>query len=140
MQIDLERVDCSAARTIGRLTVVGGDFACWVCEDTVREVPGQPVVAWKVSGKTAIPARTYDVVVTMSARFRRELPLLVDVPGFTGIRIHPGNTAEDTEGCLLPGLDHTGSGVGRSRLAFDALFALIREGLARKERVTIRIS
>ena len=75
----------------------------WVLEDPVREIEGQPVEAWKVKGETAIPAGEYDLIVNFSNRFQKMLPQLIDVPGFTGVRIHTGNTTHDTEGCLLIG-------------------------------------
>lgn len=139
MKLFLGRVQQDADVTIGSLSV-DGEWECWTCEDAVREVPGQGVWQWKVPGKTAIPRGTYDVTITTSARFGRDLPLLIGVPGFDGIRIHPGNTAADTEGCLLPGADRLGKSVGRSRVAFDALFTKIREALAKGERVTIEIA
>jgi hypothetical protein len=97
---------------------VDGRFECFTIEDQVRSGP-------KVPGKTAIPAGRYQVVVTPSARFQRRLPLLVDVPGFSGIRIHPGNTINDTDGCLLPGtrIERTALAVRESRVAFQRLFA-----------------
>lgn len=125
MKLLLERVQLDPAVTIGRLSVDGVP-ECWTCEDTVREVEGQPVEAWKVKTATAIPRGTYRVIITMSARFGVMLPLLVDVPGFTGIRIHPGNTALDTDGCILPGVVRLPAGVGKSRIAFDALMHKIR--------------
>ena len=133
MKLTLTRAQLDPDVTIGRL-LVDGAFECWTCEDTVRE-PGV-----KIPGKTAIPAGAYPVVVTPSPRFKRDLPLLVGVPGFEGIRIHPGNTAADTEGCILPGLDRMPKGVGRSRMAFDALFAKIQTARARGETVTIEVS
>lgn len=138
MKIQLERVQLDPDVTIGALAC-DGEFVCWVCEDTVREVPGQPVATWKVPGKTAIPAGSYRVEVTMSARFKRMLPILIAVPGFEGVRIHPGNTAADTEGCLLPGRLRLGKSVGQSVLAFNDLFARINEALRRHELVTIDI-
>lgn len=138
MKIELERVQCTPDATIGSLSVDGA-WLCWTCEDAVREVPGQPVATWKVPGATAIPAGTYEVDVTQSQRFGRLLPVLLDVPGFTGIRIHPGNTAADTEGCILPGLTRAGQSVGLSRRAFDQLFPLVRDARGRRERVTIRV-
>ena len=82
---------------------VDGRFECFTLEDVVREVEGQPVTAWKVPRRTAIPAGRYRIDLTMSQRFGRILTILVDVPGFAGVRIHPGNTAVDTAGCILPG-------------------------------------
>lgn len=113
MKLRLKREDFSDARTIGRLSIDSDDF-CWTLEDRVRTGP-------KVHGQTAIPAGTYAVKLTMSPRFGRVLPLLVDVPGFDGVRIHPGNTAADTEGCLLVGTGRTADTITGSRDAFNAL-------------------
>jgi len=103
--------------TIGVLTL--GEFSCFTLEDRVRE-PGV-----KVQDKTAIPAGRYRVVVDFSQRFQRRMPLLLDVPMFTGIRIHSGNTAEDTRGCVLVGEWRAPDWVGDSRRAFADLFFLI---------------
>lgn len=138
MQMELERLQLDPDVTIGAL-YVDGDFQCWVLEDPVREVPGQPVSSWKVHGKTAIPFGRYDVTITPSQRFKRDLPLLLRVPGFDGIRIHPGNTTADTEGCLLPGLERHGKSVARSRAAFDSLFSLIRSAFIRGEQILITV-
>ena len=132
MKLELERLQNDPTVTIGSLRV-DGDWAAWTCEDTVRPT------GVKVPGETAIPAGTYKVVITESARFKRPLPLLLNVPNFEGIRIHPGNTAADTQGCILVGMDRLGSSVGRSRLAFDALFTQIRGAIARGEPVTVEI-
>jgi hypothetical protein len=126
---------------------VDGQYQCVGIEDVVRG-QGQP----KVHGQTAIPAGTYRVRNTMSTRFKRILPQLFDQPGKTtlfgsrpidncGVRIHSGNYATDTEGCLLPGTTVAAGGtmVTNSRVAFDSLFAKINEALARKETITLTI-
>jgi hypothetical protein len=113
----LKRRWYSDRSTIGALTL--GDFSCFTLEDRVRE-PGV-----KVQDKTAIPAGRYRVVVDFSQRFQRRMPLLLDVPMFTGIRIHSGNTAEDTRGCVLVGEWRAPDWVGDSRRAFADLFFLI---------------
>lgn len=82
--------------TIGSL-YLDNNYLCDTVEDKVR--PGGE----KVPGITAIPFGTYRVELTMSPKFKRLLPILVDVPQFTGIRIHRGNRAQDTQGCILPG-------------------------------------
>ena len=96
----------------------------YTCEDVVRETPrlqGQSdanwVASWKIHGKTAIPAGTYRLAWTWSKRFQRNTLQLLDVPGFEGIRIHPGNTSADTEGCILPGLSTDRVGVQNSKIA-----------------------
>lgn len=138
MHLLLKRVQLDPDVTIGALSIDGEHF-CWVCEDPVREVPGEPVEAWKVYGKTAIPHGVYKVVITWSNRFGRLLPLLVDVPGYSGVRIHPGNTAADTEGCLLPGLVRSAKGVGHSRPACDYLLPKIDRAIKAGEGCTIEI-
>lgn len=126
MTLRLVREPSRDGATLGVL-FVDGHFQCFTLEDVVRDVPGMPVSAWKVPQQTAIPAGRYRVIVTPSVRFQRPLPLLLDVPGFSGVRIHPGNTAADTEGCLLVGLDRQRGRVLRSRVAFELLFPLIEQ-------------
>lgn len=116
MKLKLPRGKPSANSTIGRL-LVDDAFQCWTLEDIARPI--------KIPGNTAIPAGTYKVIITESNRFKRRLPLLVDVPGFAGIRIHPGNCATDTEGCILVGTSYSTDWVSNSRVAFDKLFALL---------------
>lgn len=118
--------------TIGKL-FLGGDWRWWTLEDTLRE--GQP----KIPGQTCIPAGRYQVVITQSARFGRPLPLLLNVPGFTGIRIHPGNTDKDTAGCILVGGGKQGASIIHSRIAADAVMGYIAKALATIESVWIEI-
>ena len=80
----------------------------------------------KVYGKTAIPTGKYKVEVTYSPKFKRYLPILLNVRGFSGIRIHSGNTAEDTLGCLLVGFNKVKGQVINSRVTSDKLTALLR--------------
>ena len=93
----------------------------------------------KVYGETAIPAGTYDVTVTWSPRFKTRLPILGDVPNFSGVRIHPGNKADDTEGCILVGRAVYPDRLGQSRLAFDVLMAKIDAATQSGDPVTIEI-
>lgn len=133
MNLQLERLQLDPDVTIGSLSV-DGEWACWTCEDTVR-APGV-----KVPGQTAIPYGRYAVVITMSPRFKRPLPLLQAVPGFTGVRIHPGNTTADTEGCILVGADRHAKSVARSRLAFGNLLIQLNEAARRAEPINIEIT
>ena len=107
--------------TIGEL-YVDGAFECFTLEDTVREGDISRV---KVPGKTAIPAGTYGIEMTLSPRFQQVLPLLVAVPNFAGIRIHAGNTSADTEGGILVGKERDADDVRDSRLALKELLAKI---------------
>lgn len=107
MKLILQRTVLVDGHTPGALTVDGEHFA-WSMEDTVREELGADgAYYWrrrmKRAGHTAIPSGRYEVVLSHSARFGRLLPLLLGVPDFVGIRIHAGNTAADTEGCILLG-------------------------------------
>lgn len=112
MLLELQRIVRTDRSTIGELSI-DGEFFCYTLEDVEREV--------KVYGKTAIPKGVFKVILSRSARFKKVLPLLVDVPNFTGVRIHNGNTAEDTEGCILVGLTKQKDFIGQSNAAMHLL-------------------
>jgi hypothetical protein len=131
MNLRLERVELHPAYTMGRL-YVDGNAECWVLEDTVRDGP-------KVPGATAIPFGSYPVILDHSRRFNRIMPLICDVPGFRGVRIHAGNTVADTEGCLIVGTTRIGATVIHSRPAYNALFAKLEAAKARGESITLDI-
>jgi len=131
MKLRLERIEFATEYTMGRL-FVDGAFECWVLEDAVR-------AGKKIAGATAIPAGTYAVTVDFSNRFQKPMPHILDVPGFEGIRIHPGNTTSDTDGCLLVGLKRVGATVQRSRDAYRALFAKLSKAIESGEKVEIEI-
>lgn len=138
MDILVQRTTFTPESTISEVAV-DGEREGYMLEDCVREVEGAPVEEWKVKGATAIPQGRYRVERTMSPRFHRMLPLLVGVPGFSGVRIHPGNTSEDTEGCLLPGLTAGENAVQQSRMAWARLDVLIESALEAGETVWIEI-
>ncbi len=106
MNLVLKRIDFQPLRTFGRLYVDGAYF-CDVLEDTDRGLRADMTMAeiadTKVQGKTAIPYGTYRVTFEHSPRFKRDMLTVCNVQGFSGVRIHAGNTEEDTEGCLLLG-------------------------------------
>ncbi|HRI16886.1 MAG TPA: DUF5675 family protein [Burkholderiaceae bacterium] len=134
MELLLERIQRDDDVTIGELTI-DGEQVCWICEDKARG-EDEP----KVYGETAIPVGRYRIRTTWSPRFQCPLPLLFDVPGYQGVRIHPGNTAADTEGCLLPGRVRLGKSVRESRLAFAKVQDLIAKAEARGEEVWITVT
>jgi hypothetical protein len=131
MKLDLKRERFSEHSTIGSL-FVNGEFECYTLEDVVRD--------HKIPGETAIPEGTYQVIITFSPRFKRPLPLLVDVPNYSGVRIHPGNTDRDTEGCILVGISRGKDIIGGSRVAFSRLFGKVTNAIAQGEKVELSIS
>lgn len=131
MKLELIRKTYSERSTIGKL-FLDGEFFCHTLEDVVRPQ--------KVYGETAIPEGAYKVKITYSPRFKRDLPLLLNVPGFEGIRIHAGNTAKDTEGCILVG-DLAGQDiVWQSRAAFNRLFDKLKAAQNAGEEITIEVT
>jgi len=134
LKLRLDREWFSRECTIGSL-YIDDKFECYILEDYDRLRFGQK----KKYGETAIPAGTYEIVINYSPRFKKKLPLLKNVPGFTGIRIHAGNTATDTAGCLLPGRVKGVDRVGQSRLAFNALFKKLQQAKEAKKKILIKI-
>lgn len=132
MNILLVRDIFESEFTLGGLEINGEHF-CFTVEDRVRPK------GVKVYGMTAIPAGKYKVIMTHSNRFKRVLPLLVDVPNFKGIRIHSGNTSEHTEGCIIVGKVRTHNGVGLSRDAMAELMPILRGAHERGEKTEIEI-
>lgn len=105
MKLELRRIYLGDTYTIGKL-YINGSYFCDTLEDKVRDLNKNGRFdngEYKVYGETAIPYGTYKVIVSFSPKFKRDLPLLLDVPHFDGIRIHRGNTPKDTLGCILVG-------------------------------------
>jgi len=117
MKLTLSRLYYKPAYTIGKL-FVDGEYLCDTLEDPPRAV--------KIDHETCIPAGTYEVIISMSQRFKKLMPLLLNVPNFEGIRIHSGNTAVDTSGCILVGQNKIKGMVVNSRLMFDKLMEKIQ--------------
>jgi hypothetical protein len=130
MKLELKRLHRTEKSTIGGL-YVNGKFECYTLEDVERKE--------KVFGETAIDKGTYQVVVTYSNAFKQNMPLLLNVPKFQGIRIHSGNTAKNTLGCILVGQTRSVDFIGKSRLAYKSLFSKIKAA-AKKEKIYITIS
>lgn len=118
---------------------VNGVWECYTLEDVIREVPGVPVAEWKIHGKTAIPEGVYRVTLEDSSRFGPETITINNVPGFTSIRMHAGNTDADTDGCPLVGQARGHESLLRSRAALEALKPKIRSALYGGGEVTISV-
>lgn len=129
MNLTIVRDRLTAKSSIGTLSI-DGVFECFTLEDVVRPV--------KIKGLTAIPYGAYELIISWSARFGRQLPLLLDVPHFDGIRIHAGNTDADTDGCILVGQTRETDRIGQSKAAFSALFAKL-EVATKKEKIFVNI-
>ena len=123
MEIRIKRspVESGEGYTHGRLSTDEGGFLCWTLEDTDRgltqDMPLEEIKRRKVYGQTAIPAGRYPIQLRVSPRLKDrpyakpyggKFPVLEDVPGFSGVMIHPGTTVEDTRGCLLVGMLRSG--------------------------------
>jgi len=130
MEIRISRKWRKPKYTIGKLYVDGVAF-CDTLEDTDRglsqDMPIADIKAKKVRGETAIPTGTYNMAWTYSPRFKKMMPLIDDVPGFTGIRIHAGNTPEDSSGCILCGENKQVGKVLNSRTMINKLYPLIEQ-------------
>jgi hypothetical protein len=133
MKLNLERRWLTEHSTIGVLDI-DGEFFGFSLEDRMRE-PGV-----KVPGKTCIPEGTYPVILSWSPKNQRIMPRLLNVPNFTGILIHPGNTEDDTLGCILVGYKYQTDKITESRLAFNALFDKLRFATLSGEVISITIS
>lgn len=142
MDIVSKRILRGKATAVSMVTV-NGIFHSYMLEDQDRGLHSGMDLAEirriKVHGKTAIPEGRYLVQINMSPRFKRMLPQICEVPGFSGIRLHPGNKKEDTEGCPLPGMRYVKVGndyvVELSRRAFEPLEEMIAVAIERGEKV-----
>ena len=136
MELQIKSRKSGKTSTISEL-YLDGKYFCLTLEDVVREVPGQPVETWKVPKATAIPSGRYRVQYTWSNRFGKKMLQLMNVPGYTGIRIHPGNFHTDTEGCVMPGtaVAPGGEAITGSVKAYDRLLPVVLAALERGEEV-----
>ena len=141
MELRLERLWPKAEYTVGRLYMDGKLF-CNTLEDKVADVNRNGEfdgLERKVPGKTAIPYGTYKIFYGWSPKFGRNLPRLLNVTAFEGILIHPGNTAEDSAGCILVGRNTEVGRLTQSRLYSDELNKRIDIAQRRGEPITIEI-
>ena len=147
MELILERIAKRKTYTIGRLyiqklvpeeyrTYECKEYFCDTLEPTWRDYANG---AYKVKGRSAIPEGRYAVVISYSPKFKQWLPILLGVPKFEGIRIHVGNTAKDTEGCILVGKNKLVGQLVDSRIWLHRLKKKIVEAKDKGEAVWITI-
>lgn len=144
MRILLQRHALKAGYTIGRMEI-NGRYFCDTLEDTDRglreSMTEDEIAALKVKGATAIPTGTYRIdMQTRSPRFGRVLPRLLRVKGYAGVLIHSGNTAADTEGCILVGENRERGKVLNSRATLEHLLVFLRAAQAEGEEIELTIT
>ena len=128
MLIEVKRFEFQNTHTIGKM-YINGVYECYTLEDVVRN-------GSKVIGKTAIPTGEYKVIIDASVRFKQDMPHILNVPNFKGVRIHAGNTSAHTDGCILLGTTWAGKDfIGNSRVAYKKFF----DKLKKAKTATIKI-
>lgn len=145
LELSINRFFEGSDYTIGRFSVDGVRL-CDTLEDPVRLLVDKnsdgdydDAGEGKIKGRTAIPAGRYKVVLRYSPRFKRITPHITGVPGFKYILIHAGNTAADTDGCILPGLNNIKGRVLMSRKFEDEITSLIKDAIDSGKEVYITI-
>ena len=139
MEIKVIRNILTSEYTVGHL-YIDGEYITDTIEDRCRKIEKKED---KVYGQTAIPHGRYPVVLDYSNKYSKLMPHILDVPFFEGIRIHSGNSDEDSLGCLIvgefvPGV--AGGWVKNSRIAYSKVFAKIKQASDKGERIFITIS
>lgn len=136
MEMKLIRSVFNPKSTMGKM-FIDGQFFAFTCEDTDRHINGD--VTRKVQNETAIDPGRYEVVLSFSNHFQKFLPELKNVPCFAGIRIHGGNTAADSEGCILIGTESDMvSRISNCKPKVDALVAMLKK-VTQKEKIFMEI-
>lgn len=142
MEITIKRIAIRSGYTIGHLSV-NNQYFCDTLEDRDRGLTSAmsrlDIAKIKVKSQTAIPTGRYRVIFTYSPKFRRKMPLLLDVPGFDAIRFHYGNTAADSEGCILVGENKRKGMVLNSRKTFERLNDIMAKADTRGEALWVTI-
>lgn len=139
MKLEIIRKEFTDISTIGELHI-NGTFFCYTLEDKDRGLDQSQnlliINAKKLFGITAIPYGTYEVQLTVSNRFKRLLPILINVKGYEGVRIHRGNTAEHSYGCPLVGYKKAYNQIFESSKAEEDLMKILKEA---KDKIILTI-
>ena len=143
MELKLERKYRSNNYCIDKLYINGKYFSD-ALEDPDRGLTDtmslEEIQKIKIKSNTCIPYGTYNITITYSPRFKKNLPLLNNVKGFDGIRIHSGNTPQDTEGCVLLGFNKIKGQVINSKDTVNRFIDIVQKALNKGEKVTITIT
>ena len=134
MELILKRIALKETYTIGHL-YVDGKYFCDTCEDKVRDLTKEQ----KVYSETAIPYGKYQICLSISPKFKRLLPKLLNVPHFEGILIHRGNTAADSAGCILVGENKEVGKVLNSTVTEQRFVDLMKKAKDKGEDIWITI-
>ena len=130
MRLTLKRIANNKTYCIGKL-YINGKYFCDTLEDVDRGLDStmteEEIKKIKVKGETAIPTGIYKIILNYSPKFKKVMPLITNVKGYSGVRIHAGNSAKDTEGCLLVGKNTIVGRLTESRKMYDALFKRLQQ-------------
>jgi len=153
MKLTLNRIAKRDTYTIGKL-YIDGEYFCDTIEDKDRGLKQTMSLAEikqkKIKHQTAIPTGTYEITLNVvSPKYSgkpwyvnlcgAKMPRLLNIPGYDGVLIHPGNTANDTSGCLIVGKNTVVGKVTESRVVFKGLYAKLKAAAVKGERITITI-
>lgn len=142
MEIKLIRKYYQAKYTIGRLYVNNRFFSDCLeppSQHLTERCSMDTIQNAKNKGYRAIPTGRYRILITRSRRFGRWLPLLMNVKGFEGIRIHAGNKPEDTKGCILLGFNRRKGYVLDSTRCVLTLVKMMTEAMEKGEKVFVKV-
>jgi hypothetical protein len=128
----------TASFTEGRL-YIDGEFECFTVEDADRQLEAGGI---KVQNKTAIPKGEYPITISMSNHFKKMLIEVQNVTGYSGVRIHSGNSSKDTEGCIIVGSINERDDddwVSGSRIAYERLHSKVKQALSSEDNITLKV-
>ncbi len=141
MELKLKRTIHTGKTTTGELWL-NGRFECWTLEapdrDLHQHLPLVEITRRKLLMTTAIPTGQYEMTLNWSNRWKMYMPLVMDVPGFAGVRLYADHVAASTDGCILLGCSTGQNNVYNSRMALRNLLAKLK-GAERTEKMMLTI-
>lgn len=142
MEIVIKRIAKKSTYTIGKL-YIDNKYFCDTLEDKDRGLKDtmsvEEILKIKVKHETAIPTGTYNMDITYSPKFKKQLPLILNVKGFEGIRVHSGNSDKDSSGCVILGQNKVVGKVINSRVTCDKFNTILTGAKNRQEKITLKI-